>query len=57
MDPSRNFSRYRNLIKADTVKPPLIPIFPMVSKDLSFMHLGNKTRLEVIDLLLMLLYC
>jgi len=45
MDPSRNFSRYRNLIKSDTVKPPLIPIFPMVSKDLSFMHIGNKTKM------------
>ena len=44
MDPSRNFSRYRNLIKSDTVKPPLIPIFPMVSKDLSFIHIGNKTK-------------
>ena len=46
MDPSRNFSRYRNMIKSDTVKPPLIPVYPMVSKDLTFIHLGNKSRLE-----------
>ena len=46
MDPSRNFSRYRNLIKSDTVKPPLIPIYPMVSKDFAFVDIGNKTRVE-----------
>ena len=46
MDPSRNFSRYRNLIKSDTVKPPLIPVYPMVSKDLTFIDIGNKTRVE-----------
>jgi len=46
MDPSRNFSRYRNMVKPEVVKPPLIPIYPMVSKDLSFIHIGNKTNLE-----------
>ena len=46
MDPSRNFSRYRNLIKSDTVKPPLIPVYPMVSKDLTFIDIGNKTKVE-----------
>jgi len=46
MDPSRNFSRYRNLIKSDSVKPPLIPIYPMVVKDLTFIDIGNKTRVE-----------
>ena len=46
MDPSRNFSRYRNLIKSDMVKPPLIPIYPMVSKDFAFVDIGNKTRVE-----------
>ena len=46
MDPSRNFSRYRNMIKSDSVKPPLIPVYPMVSKDLEFIHIGNKTEVE-----------
>jgi Rap guanine nucleotide exchange factor 2 len=46
MDPSRNFSRYRNLIKCESTRPPLIPIYPMVSKDLAFVDIGNKTRVE-----------
>jgi len=46
MDPSRNFSKYRNMIKPEVVKPPLIPIYPMVSKDLSVIHICNKTKLE-----------
>ena len=46
MDPSRNFSRYRNMIKSDAVKPPLIPIYPMVAKDLTFIDIGNKTKVE-----------
>ena len=46
MDPSRNFSRYRNMIKSDTVKPPLIPVYPMVSKDLTFIDIGNKTQVD-----------
>ena len=27
-------------------QPPLIPIYPMVSKDLTFIHLGNETKVE-----------
>ena len=46
MDPSRNFSRYRNMLKSDTVKPPVIPIYPIVAKDLTFIHLGNQTEKE-----------
>jgi len=46
MDPSRNFSRYRNMIKSEAVKPPLIPIYPMVAKDLTFIDIGNKTKVE-----------
>ena len=46
MDPSRNFSRYRNMIKSESVKPPLIPVFPMVKKDLTFIDIGNKTKVD-----------
>ena len=46
MDPSRNFSRYRNMIKSESVKPPLIPVYPMVSKDLTFIDIGNKTKVD-----------
>jgi len=46
MDPSRNFSRYRNMIKSEAVKPPLIPIYPMVAKDLTFIDIGNKTKVD-----------
>jgi len=46
MDPSRNFSRYRNMIKSEAVKPPLIPVYPMVAKDLTFIDIGNKTKVE-----------
>ena len=27
-------------------QPPMIPIYPMVSKDLTFIHLGNKTKVD-----------
>jgi len=46
MDPSRNFSRYRNMLKSDSVKPPIIPIYPMVAKDLTFIDIGNQTKKE-----------
>merc|ERR1719266_527188 len=42
--PDRNFSRYRNLISNAT--PPMIPIYPMVNKDLTFIHLGNETKVD-----------
>ena len=40
MDPSRNMSRYRNLVSADDVQPPIIPFYPVVKKDLTFIHLA-----------------
>merc|ERR550534_1803669 len=46
MDPSRNMSRYRNLINADNVQPPIIPFYPVVKKDLTFIHLGNHSEVE-----------
>ena len=46
MDPSLNFRKYRNLIGNASSRPPLIPIYPMVNKDLTFIDLGNETRVE-----------
>merc|ERR1719234_912427 len=46
MDPSRNMSRYRNLVNADNVQPPIIPFYPIVKKDLTFIHLGNHSEVE-----------
>ena len=46
MDPSRNMSRYRNLVNGDDVQPPIIPFYPVVKKDLTFIHLAND---RVID--------
>ena len=46
MDPTMNFRRYRNLISNASSRPPLIPIYPMVNKDLTFIDLGNETHVE-----------
>ncbi|GAB6028163.1 hypothetical protein CHUAL_002370 [Chamberlinius hualienensis] len=46
MDPSRNMSKYRNLINCEQVQPPIIPFYPVVRKDLTFIHLGNDTKVE-----------
>uniref|UniRef100_A0A6A7FVZ9 Rap guanine nucleotide exchange factor 2-like n=2 Tax=Hirondellea gigas TaxID=1518452 RepID=A0A6A7FVZ9_9CRUS len=42
MDPSRNMSKYRNLIHDDAIEPPCIPFYPVVAKDLRFAHDGNE---------------
>lgn len=41
LDPSRNHRAYRMLIAKMT--PPVIPFVPLLLKDLTFMHEGNKT--------------
>ncbi len=46
MDPSRNMSRYRNLVTGDGVQPPIIPFYPVVKKDLTFIHLANDSKVE-----------
>ncbi|XP_033123026.1 rap guanine nucleotide exchange factor 6-like isoform X8 [Anneissia japonica] len=46
MDPSRNMSKYRNLVNAEHVHPPTIPFFPITKKDLTFIHLGNDSEVE-----------
>eukprot|EP00795_Rhopilema_esculentum_P012593 gene12593-3296_t len=49
MDPSRNMSRYRNLFNGERAYPPLIPFFPIIKKDLTFLHLGNETYVDGLD--------
>ena len=44
MDPTRNFVKYRNLIKSS--ERPLIPYFPVAKKDLTFIYLGNDSMVE-----------
>jgi Rap guanine nucleotide exchange factor 2 len=46
MDPSRNMSRYRNLLNGDEVQPPVIPFYPVVKKDLTFIHIANDSKLD-----------
>ena len=43
-DPSKNMSRYRSLLDESKKHPPLIPFFPIVRKDLLFLHHGNDTK-------------
>ena len=41
-DPSRNMARYRTVIK--DAQPPLVPLFPLIMKDLTFFHEGLKSK-------------
>jgi Rap guanine nucleotide exchange factor 2 len=42
MDPSRNMYKYRNLLTS-SFQTPMIPFYPVVKKDLTFIDLGNST--------------
>ncbi|XP_043947130.1 rap guanine nucleotide exchange factor 2 isoform X2 [Drosophila biarmipes] len=47
MDPSRNMSKYRQLVSAELLaQHPIIPFYPIVKKDLTFIHLGNDTTVD-----------
>ena len=46
MDPSRNMSRYRHLVNGDDVQPPIIPFYPVVKKDLTFIHIANDSIMD-----------
>eukprot|EP00096_Caligus_rogercresseyi_P009497 TRINITY_DN3238_c0_g2_i1.p1 TRINITY_DN3238_c0_g2~~TRINITY_DN3238_c0_g2_i1.p1 ORF type:complete len:1352 (+),score=489.49 TRINITY_DN3238_c0_g2_i1:114-4058(+) len=46
MDPSRNMSRYRNLVNGEDTQPPIIPFYPIVKKDLTFIHLANDSVID-----------
>ncbi len=47
MDPSKNFQNFRT--KLAEVTPPIIPFFPLVKKDLSFIDLANQTFIQLDD--------
>lgn len=40
-DPSRNMAKYRNILSSQSMQPPIIPLFPVVKKDITFLHEGN----------------
>ncbi|XP_075447812.1 rap guanine nucleotide exchange factor 3 isoform X2 [Ascaphus truei] len=44
MDPSWNHRSYR--LAVAKVSPPLIPFLPLILKDLTFLHEGNRSTLE-----------
>ena len=46
LDPSRNMRNLRNLVNGEGVQPPIIPFYPVVKKDLTFIHLGNDSDVE-----------
>uniref|UniRef100_A0A1A9ZDR0 Rap guanine nucleotide exchange factor 2 n=1 Tax=Glossina pallidipes TaxID=7398 RepID=A0A1A9ZDR0_GLOPL len=47
MDPSRNMSKYRQLVSSELINQhPIIPFYPIVRKDLTFIHLGNDTWVD-----------
>lgn len=45
IDPSRNMAKYRNVLNSQNLQPPIIPLFPVIKKDLTFLHEG-KCNLE-----------
>uniref|UniRef100_A0A8C7ZWW5 Rap guanine nucleotide exchange factor 4 n=1 Tax=Oryzias sinensis TaxID=183150 RepID=A0A8C7ZWW5_9TELE len=44
MDPSRNHRTYR--ITVTKLEPPIIPFMPLLLKDMTFTHEGNKTFID-----------
>ena len=44
MNPFHNMAKYRELQRA--TKPPLIPFFPIIKKDLTFLYDGNDTNVD-----------
>uniref|UniRef100_A0A8C7WLB7 Rap guanine nucleotide exchange factor (GEF) 6 n=1 Tax=Oncorhynchus mykiss TaxID=8022 RepID=A0A8C7WLB7_ONCMY len=45
-DPSRNMAKYRNVLSSQSMQPPIIPLFPVVKKDLTFLHEGNDSHVD-----------
>lgn len=46
-DPSRNMAKYRNVLNNQNLQPPIIPLFPVIKKDLTFLHEGRSRDVEV----------
>ncbi|CAI5653013.1 unnamed protein product [Oreochromis niloticus] len=45
-DPSRNMAKYRNVLSNQNLQPPIIPLFPVIKKDLTFLHEGNDSKVD-----------
>lgn len=45
-DPSRNMAKYRNVLNSQNLQPPIIPLFPVIKKDLTFLHEGKGRSLS-----------
>ena len=43
VDPSRNMSKYRQHLAVVSQEPPVVPMYPVLKKDLTFSHEGNPT--------------
>ncbi|XP_061196528.1 rap guanine nucleotide exchange factor 6-like isoform X13 [Saccostrea echinata] len=46
IDPSKNMSKYRSYVSSDHVQPPMLPLFPIAMKDLTFLKDGNDTKVD-----------
>ncbi|XP_078318508.1 rap guanine nucleotide exchange factor 2-like isoform X9 [Crassostrea virginica] len=46
IDPSKNMSKYRSYVGSDHVQPPMLPLFPVAIKDLTFLKDGNDTKVD-----------
>lgn len=44
IDPSRNHRAYRMIV--GKLQPPVIPFMPLLLKDMTFAHEGNKTSMD-----------
>ncbi|XP_058395949.1 rap guanine nucleotide exchange factor 6 isoform X3 [Diceros bicornis minor] len=45
-DPSRNMAKYRNILSSQSMQPPIIPLYPVVKKDMTFLHEGNDSKVD-----------
>ncbi|MBZ3891813.1 Rap guanine nucleotide exchange factor 2 [Sciurus carolinensis] len=39
-------AKYRNFLKSPHLQPPIIPLFPVIKKDLTFLHEGNHSKVD-----------
>lgn len=46
IDPSKNMSKYRSYVGSEHVQPPMLPLFPVAMKDLTFLKDGNDTKVD-----------
>lgn len=49
-DPSRNMAKYRNVLNNQNLQPPIIPLFPVIKKDLTFLHEGRIWKIQYLFL-------